>query len=216
MIWFSLTFHPSSEETSHSKFPKFQILEKGQQWWKRFQRNNQSFKSHKNGHRPRDTTVTSSSQIILSLQQDEWSTEPRFFLICWCRDWRRDRWGQKKYQWTCRWEVWPPHCRRTPLPSQSPRRSRCETVWCWASGWWTALFGRRTRSGRAGWGTSSRGRDLRWSCPSCWLTCWPLPGPNQTSHQRPPGRKATQRQALHLRVEYKQTHTRHHWSPTSQ
>lgn len=147
--------------------------------------------------------MTSTPQIILSLQQDEWSTEPRFFLICWCRDWRRDRWGQKKYQWTCRWEVWPPHCRRTPLPSQSPHRSRCEMVWCWASGWWTALFGRRTQSDRAGWGTSSHGRGLRWSCPSCWLTCWPLPGPNQSSHQRPPRQKATQRQALHLRVEYK-------------
>lgn len=158
-------------------------------------------------------------QIILSLQQDKWSTEPRSFPIYWCRDWRTDRWRQKTYQWMCRWEVWPLRCRRTPLPYQSPRRFQFEKVWGWPSGWLTALFGRRIQSDHADWGTSSRWRGLRWSYPSCWQTCSPPPGPNQSSHQRPPGRKAKHRQALHLWVEYEHClhmNPPHHGSLTSQ
>lgn len=125
--------------------------------------------------------------IILSWRQGGWWAGPRSCPICWCRGWRRGRWRQRKYLWTCRWGAWPPRCRRTPPPYRSPRRSRSETAWRWPSGWSTAPSGRRIPCDRAGWGTSSRGRGLRWSCPSCWPTCSPLPGPSRSSHPRPPG-----------------------------
>jgi len=132
--------------------------------------------------------VNMLGHFILFLQQNKWSVEPHSVEIYWYRGWRTRGWCQKNDLWRYRWAIWPPRCRRTPVPFHSPHRFQSVRVWGWLSGRSRVLFGRSTRSHPAGWGTSSHGRGLRWFFPSDWQTDLPLPGPSLSFLPPPPRR----------------------------